>query len=139
MDYMRKIYQPEIYQGRDKLRSYFEGWYFKHVSADQTTRLVVIPGISLSTEDSHAFIQIITGTPAKAYYIRYDIGTFLASKNTFNVTIGNNHFSLDGIHLDIENKELTLAADIRFDGVTRIDRSFFSPNIMGFFAYFKFL
>jgi hypothetical protein len=136
---MRKIYQPEIYQGRDKRRSYFEGWYLKHVSADQLSRLVVISGISRSAEDPHTFIQIITGTPAKAYYIRYDIDSFLASEDSFDVTIGNNHFSLDGIHLDIENDELSLSADIHYGDITEIDRSFLSPNIMGFFAYFKFL
>lgn len=139
MNYMKKIYQPEIYQGRDKPSSYFEGWYLKHVSADQAHRLVVIPGISLSAEDPHAFIQIITGTPLKVYYIRYDIDSFIYSKDSFDISIDNNHFGLEGITLDIDRDDLTLIVDLQYGDISRIDRTFLTPNIMGFFAYFNFM
>ena len=50
---------PLTFQGKKKSKKYFEGWYFKQVSFDLKDIVSVIPGISINSADSHAFIQII--------------------------------------------------------------------------------
>ena len=56
-----KVHRPWAFQGSLRRRDYFEGWYFKHVSADLTQVWSFIPGISLSKGKRHAFIQVING------------------------------------------------------------------------------
>ena len=67
---IRKLKDTAMFQGNRKRRKYFEGWYFKMVSADGAAILSVIPGISLSRngEEQHAFIQLIDGKTANTFY-----------------------------------------------------------------------
>jgi len=134
-----KINNPEIYQGDKKNKHYFEGWYLRHTSEDGKNQLVIIPGVSYEKETSHAFIQIITGPPMQSHYVKFDISEFNFSKTDFSIVIGPNRFSEKGLHLEIETEEINLKADIQYGDFTRIDRSFISPNIMGYFAYLRFM
>ena len=36
---------PAIYHGHGQQPPFFEGWYFKIVSADETQRYAIIPGV----------------------------------------------------------------------------------------------
>ena len=54
----QKINNPIIFQGSLKKKNYFEGWYYKMVSADKNYSLALIPGISLNKDNSHVFIQV---------------------------------------------------------------------------------
>lgn len=45
---LKKRKNPEMFQGNKKKKNYFEGWYFKMVSADDSSIISVIPGVSLS-------------------------------------------------------------------------------------------
>jgi hypothetical protein len=74
-----KIYHPEIFQGSLTGRNYFEGWYFKHVSADSGEAFAVIAGIALS-DDSHSFIQFIEGNSGKTSYFRYELNDLVFSR-----------------------------------------------------------
>lgn len=134
-----KIRHPEIYQGKKHPSQYFEGWYFRHTSKDKKIPLIVIPGVSYSNEDTHAFIQVITGIPQKTYYIQFDITEFNCSRDSFSFSIGSNTFSDKGIHLELDADDLSLTADLSYGHFTRIDRSPLCPNIMGFFAYLPFM
>ena len=42
MKSLYRIYHPEVFQGALTDRNYFEGWYFKHVSADSGEAFAVI-------------------------------------------------------------------------------------------------
>ena len=42
-----RIWNPASYQGGRARRRYFEGWYFKQVSADRSEAWSFIPGLSL--------------------------------------------------------------------------------------------
>ena len=56
---LKKIGNTSIFQGNQKKRKYFEGWYFKMVAKDGASIISVIPGISLSVDGSeqHSFIH----------------------------------------------------------------------------------
>jgi len=47
MYWLRKIWSPELFQGIYKSKNYFEGWYYKLISADHKHIYAVIPGIAL--------------------------------------------------------------------------------------------
>lgn len=143
----RKIFRPEVFQGHMRQKSYFEGWYFKHVAlADQTADpnqprevFAVIPGISLvNRRDRHAFIQIIESSH-ETHYLTYDIDEFKAGKRSFSIQIGGNYFSRKGITLNIDREEVKLAGTISYEGVTPYPVTLASPGIMGWYGYVPFM
>ncbi len=133
---MKKHKKTELFQGNLNKRNYFEGWYYKQVTRDERYSISFIPGISLS-DDSHAFIQCIISDEnncLKSYYIRYSLEEFSSSDLPFKVEIENNQFSLTGISIDLEDI-VSIAGEIDFGKLQTINRSVFTPNIMGFFSY----
>jgi len=137
---MANINQPEIYQGFNRTQAYFEGWYFKLVSADQQTSLALIPGISLAKKDPHAFVQVFLvrhgDKPSlKTDYVRFPIDQFIADRKQFHVSVGMNQFSFTHLHLDIRQANLTVLGDLQIENITPINKGFLNPSIMGPFAY----
>lgn len=135
---------PFTFQGANKNDNYFEGWYFKHVSSDLKNIISIIPGISKG-RDSHGFIQVIISYSnygkiiLNTYYNRFSLESFSCSNNPFVLKIGNNIFNKEGIKLDFENEEILIKGKMEFSKFTPINRNLFSPNAMGFFAYFPFM
>lgn len=130
--WMYKTYHPEIFQGSLGKQNYFEGWYFKIVSADERHALAVIPGIAIYDEtDRHAFIQVINGVDQTTSYHRFPLEAFTADERLFVIAIGNNHFSQQAMTLDLPE----LSGEIRFKDTVSLETSVFSPGIMGWYAF----
>ena len=110
----RKIGNTIIFQGNNKKRNYFEGWYFKMVSADGSAILSVIPGIALSKDgkEQHAFVQVIDGKTAQTRYYSYPIDQFWFSRDGFAVKIGDNYFSKEKISLDLKDDSTSLSGSV---------------------------
>jgi tocopherol cyclase len=136
---IHKIYHPEIFQGSLRKKRYFEGWYFKHISPDQTSVISVIPGISIDGNDSHAFIQVLNGLSGISSYIRYPISDFRWDRKKMNFRIGTSEFTFEHIRLDIVSDELTIGGQIEYKNVTRFPRNIFSPGIMGWYSFVPFM
>jgi len=138
---MNKIFNPEIYQGEHKTKRYFEGWYFKLVPSNQNQNIALIPGISLDSEDKHAFIQVFVTTnnngvlDLKTHYIRFNVNEFKFATDKFEVNIGDNFFSAHTIKLKIDQDGLKIDGQILLSKINPIRKSIFSPSIMGIFAY----
>ena len=142
---MRKLFyirNSELFQGRKYLirngkKRYFEGWYFKNSCGD--IGISFIPGISISKDGNKSFIQIITND--MSYYVNYDINDFEYSDNPFYIKIGNNYFSKDSIHIDINDtdKNIVVYGDIEYSNSINICSSLISPCIMGPFSYVPFM
>ena len=138
----RKMSHPEIFQGNNKRKKYFEGWYFKMVSSDGTSILSIIPGIALSPngKEQHAFIQIIDGKSAKTNYYPFPIEEFKFSKKDFAIQIGHNFFSKDKIILDIHTDsavvrgEITMSRQVGFSSPKILN-----PGIMGWYRFVPFM
>lgn len=141
------IRQPILYQGRKKQNNYFEGWYFKQVSADLKTTICVIPGITKNKRDAHAFIQTITNTRntnqakpiLQTHYYRFPIQAFRYRDEPFLVRIGKNIFTKNGFILNLLDDTLFLKGKINFSPFTKIKSNLLYPNIMGCFAYLPFM
>jgi tocopherol cyclase len=141
---LRKIYRPELYQGEKKKTNYFEGWYFKLVSADLKYALAFIPGISKNEKDPHAFIQVFLSkkdekTTLKTDYIRFSDNDFQFSKDQFLIRIGDNVFTKNHVSINLQTTYGPLIGTFTFKGHVPIETSPLRPNIMGFFGYLNFM
>lgn len=130
------IFHPERFQGSNKTKAYFEGWYFKIINADETAAFAIIPGIAMDQNgNKHAFIQVLNGKNKQADYHKFDFETFSFNPNKFEIRIGNNYFSNDNISLDINN----LQGKLKFANLKPWPDSFLSPGIMGPFTFVPFM
>ncbi len=130
---------PEGFHGHGRSKEFFEGWYVKLVSADHKQRWAIIPGVFLGlggSDKREAFIQVLDGATGRSWYHRFEAGQFEASADRFEVSIGNNRFSAEGVTLDLPQ----LNGSIRFESqldpwpVTPL-----SPGIMGWFGAVPFM
>ena len=138
----KKMRHPEIFQGNNKKRSYFEGWYFKMVSADDSSILSVIPGIALSHDgkEQHAFIQIINGKTAKTDYYSFPIKEFAFSKKEFAIKIGQNYFSADKIILHLHTDSSSVSGKIQMTNHIKLNsHKILNPGIMGWYRFVPFM
>ncbi len=135
--YIDRTLHPAWYHGQGKPPPFFEGWYFKLVSADRVHRFAVIPGIFLSDDPAkhHAFIQVFDGVSGQATYHRFPADQFRAARGDFDLWIGANHFRLDGITLDIADDLRTVKGDLRFGQAIPWPVTLREPGVMGWFGW----
>ncbi len=134
-----KLYHPEVFQGSLRKRHYFEGWYFKHISSDLNSVISIIPGISIDGDESHAFIQIITGKPEESSYIRYPISEFRWDRKKMNFRIGPSEFDSEYIRLDIVSDGLKIGGQVNYSNIVKYPGSLISPGIMGWYSFVPFM
>lgn len=84
-DLFSRLRDPSIFQGSLKKLGYFEGWYFKQVGPHGKRKLAVIPGVSLTGRDSHAFVQVFDGYSGETHYVSYDLEEFVPGKEPFSL------------------------------------------------------
>ncbi len=134
---MVNLWKPEIFQGRVKKRNYFEGWYFKSIDKEEKTAYSIIPGISLSGNfgKSHAFIMLLDAKNHKMYYFTYNTSDFWADKSKFEIKIHKNTFSLKNIHLNIDQDENKINADLEFSNIVPWPVKLLSPGVMGWYTF----
>ena len=120
-------------QHMSRRRPYFEGWYFKH--AGESGAFAAIPGIYRGQDKSqdHAFVQILFSSPPESRFIRYPAETFSCAERGFEVRVGPNVFSMDGIRLSMP--DIGLEAVLTYDHHVPLKTNLISPTIMGPFAY----
>jgi len=129
-----RLYRPEVYQGKKKPASYFEGWYFKMVDAAGEQIWSFIPGISYSA-DKHCFVQVIHANSGKTWYLRFPEQEFTSSRRVFQTTIDHNQFSSKGLNLDLSQAGLKVRGEVFFKDTHPFPGTFLSPGIMGWYSY----
>jgi len=143
--YFKKLIHPEFYQGNRKKHNYFEGWYYKLVSFDESMTLAFIPGISKNKKDPHAFIQVFMSkgrdqdVHLSRYYFKFPVHLFSYTHDQFSVSIDKNHFSKEKMALDLKNDQIEIHGVVQLQDVTPIKKRVLSPNIMGPFGYLNFM
>jgi len=142
---LKLLNKPILFQGRKKIRKYFEGWYFKQVTVDLKHSISVIPGITIDTDDTHAFIQTIINTKTdsvnniETLYHKFSMDDFKYNDEPFSLEIGNNKFKCDEIELDLLDDAYYLHGKIKFSEFTKIKTNPIFPSIMGYYAYLPFM
>jgi tocopherol cyclase len=134
-----RFLKPELFQGDLKKKNYFEGWYFKHVSADLKHVHSFIPGVSLSSGNPHSFIQVINGITGETEYITYPLEKFSLDKESLYLKIGDSVFTAKYIDLNISNGNLIVKGRIDYNNIIKYQSSLISPGIMGWYSFVPFM
>jgi hypothetical protein len=135
---IKKLFHPELFQGKYKKKHYFEGWYFKIIDYRTEHAFAIIPGISIGEWDTHAFIQVLD-EDNKVSYFRYDISDFEYNENQFEIMIGNNYFSKSRIRLNLKGPDLSIQGDLYFHNIMEFPKTILRPGVMGPFLYIPFM
>ena len=133
------LFRPWAFQGSLSRRNYFEGWYFKHVSADKQQVWSFIPGISISSGGRHSFIQVLNGMTAESQEYEYAVEDFFASGKELNVQIDKSRFSKEGIRLELQNSSQKISGDLSYSHMEEYPSSVSKPGIMGWYSFVPFM
>ena len=107
--------------------SYFQGWYFKNQSEEDT--ISFIPAYHLNEQgEASASLQVITSKEAHQIFYPYQEIHYL--KNRLAIRIGENLFTSQGIRINIHTDKLTVTGKLRYGAFTPMKR-----DIMGPFRY----
>lgn len=123
-----------MYHGHTQSAPFFEGWYYKLISADESQRWAIIPGIFLG-ENGHAFVQVLNGSTIQARYFRFPGDQFQASKEKFQIQVGESFFNQHEISINIDGDLGQVSGSLQFEGTTPWPVSLLSPGIMGWYAW----
>ncbi|MBK8699127.1 MAG: hypothetical protein IPN29_06140 [Saprospiraceae bacterium] len=133
---LRTFFNPERFQGWGVKKGYFEGWYFKMVTSDARHAFAVIPGIAIDeTGNGHAFIQVLDGKKKTSSYHTFKTASFRASSHAFEVWVGDCYFHEKGMTLN----NIELEGELVFQGNVPWPKPWYSPGIMGPFAFVPFM
>jgi hypothetical protein len=134
-------WRPDVYQGSRRKRRYFEGWYFKEVSADFAEPWSFIPGIARGEGkgEGYAFVQAIDGRSGRTWWFEYPLEEFEASRRALDIRVGESRFSAEGAVLDLEGEGARLRGELRFGDFRRLPLRLFSPGVMGPFSFLPFM
>lgn len=134
------IFRPTLFQGANKKRRYFEGWYFKQVSREGAA-WSFIPGVSMNEDGTkrHSFIQALDGVTGRTRWYEFPFEAFRWKRRTLDLSVGDNRFSLDGVELDLDGPDGRLTASLRFGPVTPFPARPWKPGIMGPYGFAPFL
>lgn len=138
---VRRLFAPAMYHGRNNQKVFFEGWYYKIISADQNQRWAVIPGIfhHPDPERAHSFIQVLDGMSSKVEYHRFPFGAFHSSPSNFNIKIGGNSFHSCGFSLNLSGENQPIQGDLEMGGLQPWPIRIFSPGVMGPYRFAPFM
>lgn len=134
---MRKIWKPELPQVKFGTPNHFEGWYFKLVDSSEENAVAVIPGVSYGSDknESHSFVQVLDGRNSQSHYYRFSIDEFSSSTQEFEISIGDNKFSLSGLILNLKGKECSIQGELRLGSMIPWPVRRLSPGAMGLFRF----
>ena len=129
------------YQGGNRKRRYFEGWYFKHVSADFSQSWSFIPGISRGETkgEGYSFVQAIEGRAGRTWWFEYPLSAFEASSRSLDIRVGANRFSAAGIRLDLDAGGTRFRGELAYGGFSLPPQRIGSPGVMGPFSFLPFM
>jgi hypothetical protein len=134
--YIHNVLHPDGYHGTKQKPPFFEGWYYKLVTADRQA-VAIIPGIykANAPENSGAFIQILDQSQATNHYVDFPLAAFAAKPQQLDITIAANRFTETSLSLDIRRKNLHISGELTFKKLFKWPVTFFSPGIMGWYAW----
>jgi tocopherol cyclase len=134
-----RFLSPDLFQGNLKKKNYFEGWYFKHVSGDLNHVWSFIPGVALTTDNPHAFIQVINGITGETEYITYTLNQFSWEKTHLYLKIGDSVFTDKFMNLCIEKGNINISGYVEYRNIIRYPSTILSPGIMGWYSFVPYM
>ena len=133
---IRSLFHPERYHGWGKRKRYFEGWYYKVLTADEKYAFAIIPGIAMDdTGNKQAFIQILDGKTHTAEYIKFPVEEFISRSDVFKTRIAGNTFEIKRIELNLPD----VKGILQFGNIVKWPNPWYSPGIMGPYSFVPFM
>lgn len=126
-------------------KNYFEGWYFKQVSSDESVILSLIPSMMRSKNKERAMLQIILAENIGGNWqiltdqLDFPISEFKPQDNPFSINVGGNTFSKEDLSLDVNADNIKISGNVFFEPFTTLPTTMVSPTIMGPFSYLPFM
>ena len=138
---VKRLFNPEIFQGKNRKKGYFEGWYYKCVDESCQNIMAFIPGVSLgdSEKDSQAFIQVIDASRNRSGYFTFPLSDYKYAEDRLELHFGNNCFSTKGLTLSLKNNEMAYSGSLSFENALPFPKSLWNPGIMGPFGFLSFM
>ncbi|MFN0276527.1 MAG: tocopherol cyclase family protein [Chitinophagales bacterium] len=134
--YTKAFFNHENYHGWFKKKKFFEGWYFKMVSADGNHAFAIIPGVAMDAKgNKQSFIQILDGKKFTAVYHKFLYEEFHPSAKRFKVSIGENSFSMNRLKLNLKE----MKGKISFTEHAEWEKKLLAPGIMGWYSFVPFM
>lgn len=135
------VWHPEMFHGRGRRTSAFDGWYFKIVDAEERFVRAIIPGVWMDRDPAkqYCFIQVLDGRTGRTTMHRYPFEQFWSSRERFDIVCGHSRFSLTDVHVDIDESDLHLEGDLKFSQSQGWPIRPLAPGAMGPFAFLPFL
>jgi hypothetical protein len=131
---LRSTLTPGVYHGSNKKPPFFEGWYFKLVSADESNKIAIIPGVILG-QDEHSFLQVLDGADGTTFYIQFPYKSFQVDYRRFAIEIDGNRFNERELSLALDNPQCQLTGQIQLGPLNPWPVTLLSPGIMGWYAW----
>jgi tocopherol cyclase len=134
-------WRQEAYQGSGRRRRYFEGWYFKQVSADLSEAWAFIPGISRgdSPGEGCSFVQAIEGGTGRSWWFEQPLEAFEASSSRLDIRVGASRFSAEGARLELEGGGSRFSGELAYGPLGRPPLRVLTPGVMGPFSFLPFM
>lgn len=130
------ISTDKYFQGEQRKYPFFEGWYFKQQIEKDV--YAFIPGYSVGEDGlKYPFIQVINHEHSEMFY--FEPQDLWIKEDQLFVKIGTNVFSEKGLSLSLKGPNLTIQGTITFGDFTVLNKSTYSPSIMGPFSYLSFM
>lgn len=140
INYIRRVLNPAWYHGHHVSAPFFEGWYYKLVTAHADKKYAIIPGVFIhqDTAQTHAFIQLLNGVTGESSY--HSFRAFEALPNAFDVRINkNNRFRLDSLSLAVDDEHGKIQGELQFSDLHPWPVSTLSPGVMGWYGWLPFM
>jgi tocopherol cyclase len=131
---IRTIFKPGAYHGLNKKPPFFEGWYYKLISADEKYKVAIIPGVILG-QNEHAFVQVLEGVSGASAYHSFPFESFTSDYPEFGLKIGENRFDGSGLSVNIDRPEGQITGSIQLGPLNPWPVTLLSPGIMGWYAW----
>ena len=106
------------------------------INADETRAFAFIPGIAMDESGNRqSFIQVLDGKKQTSVYHKFDFKDFVSKPYRFQISIGNNHFSSESVSINLPD----IKGILKFSGIFPWPKSWYSPGIMGPYAFVPFM
>ncbi len=129
-----------FFLGTKKRRRYFEGWYFKCISADRKHAIAFIPGMAIDRKgNKHSFVQVINAASGKTWYHSFPYSAFQAKRDKFEAKIGENIFNSKGLKVNISAESGQIRGQLDFSDIRLFPSGKKNPGIMGPFTHIPFM
>lgn len=124
------------FQGEDKTKNYFEGWYIKTTDKEQDLSIALIPGVAHFSKDE-SFIQYNIVYKGNTYSgkITFERDQFDTIGEPQNVMMPKFVFNEKGLKASLENESDHILLNLTFGLFLPIQQSLFAPSIMGPLEY----